>query len=521
MVRKNIWMMLLSIIAVNLMITASVSAAFITSVKNDEETKEQQTTTDSDVTTDSGRIGLDEKAEIKIQPDGTADQLTDKQKSDDIVDESSETAKPYISPTDQTTSETGDIVNDDNSNDTDDNQNENSRTIWLAVQGDEIPDTDSGAPDSDSNGSEFNLNGNNLLVNIGASPGINIDEVFIASSSGIVDKILSIESNLPIKLNILGYASIDVISGSENFINGPYFDGLDVFDRLNLAVASASIMFLVRAIQILDIAFPIVDAIKIATKICALILNAALNVIINGLDISNLIINIGVTITINGHAYTLSNPIRKALIGLIKPVLNILESVITSIDIEQSKSNMIDYFQNLKNLFEKTDFRTLVKDLYTSFNMAVHAIYLVLQNKNTTEIQTWLEQFVSTSTAQNLVSKLQLYDGLFVGIRDGIFGKFDAFITYGRDSTPLRNIRAKIKSNYQAVQGQYAAIIEIKAISAGEVFDTKTIGILYDGSGENIPESSSSENLGIASSDSTTIGNTATSSTSSVFNYSN
>jgi len=269
-------------------------------------------------------------------------------------------------------------------------------------------------------------------------------------------------------------------------------------------------MFLVRAIQILDIAFPIVDAIKIATKICALILNAALNVIINGLDISNLIINIGVTITINGQSYTLPNPIRKALIGLIKPVLNILEGVITLIDIEQSKSNMIDYLQNLKNLFEKTDFRTLVKDLYTSFNMAVHAICLVLQNKDTTEIQTWLEQFVSTSTAQNLVSKLQLYDNLFVGIRDGIFGKFDAFVTYGRDSTPLRNIHAKIKSNYQVVQGQYVAIIQIKAISAGEVFDTKTIGILYDGSGENIPESS--ENLGIVSG-SATMGSTATSST--------
>jgi hypothetical protein len=305
---------------------------------------------------------------------------------------------------------------------------------------------------------------------------IEVDEVFIASSNGLVDKVISIDTTLP--LNILGYARIDVLSGNENLDDGPYFEGLDIFDELSLAAASTLMMFLVRSIQLLDIAFPIGDAIVISTTICAWMLEKVLYMIENGFN--------WVTIDITIAGFTISNPIRTALEKLINPILEKIVDFLVPIA-KDSALDIVDYFQNLKTLFEKTDFRELIEQLYDSSSLAVYAILQVLQNKDTTQIKTWLEQFVSPSVAQILVSLLNSYDSIFVSIRDNIFGKFDTFITYGREATALRNIHVEVNPTCQVEEGQYAAIIEIKAISAGQVFDSKIIGILYDGSGSDVP----------------------------------
>jgi len=57
-------------------------------------------------------------------------------------------------------------------------------------------------------------------------------------------------------------------------------------------------------------------------------------------------------------------------------------------------------------------------------------------------------------------------------------------MTYGRKATVLRNVHVKVNPNCQVPEGQYAAVIQIKAISAGQTFDNKTIGVVYDGSSE-------------------------------------
>jgi len=502
MMRKKIWMMFFSIMAVALMITTSVNAA-ITSSKNIGETKEQQLTTASNINVASGRIGLDKKAEIETKPDESADQKTDTSSDTAKPDEESDTK-----PNDQITSETGSDEIANNSDEIENNQDENEPSepsgnlIWLAIQGDEVPDDGgSESPDPDPNGSsDSNLNIDNSDEIISAQPQIDIDEVLVASNSGIVDKDLTIDSSL--SLNIMGYAQIDVISGSENLIDGPYFNGLDVSDKLSLAVISTSFMFLVRAIQILRVAFPLTASVFIATKICAKILGYVLYMIENGFDWITLDVTIG--------GYTLTNPIRKALEKIINPILEDVIRIFDSLA-DMSKTLIISYLQDL---FNGTSFRELVSELYERSWLAVHAILLVLQNKDTTIIKNYFTQIgLSQNAAQILVNILDSYNSIFVNIRYNILGKFDAFMTYGRDSTSLRNIHAQINPDCQVEQGQYAAIIQIKAISAGQVFDTKTIGILYDGSGENTP--SAGENLGIASG-STTMGSTTTQSTTNV-----
>jgi len=497
MMRKNIWMMFFSIIAVALMITTPVNAAITTS-RDIGETTEQQLTTASNINVDSGRIGLDEKAEIETKSVESTDQTTDAY-SETIQSDVVYNSKPAEQTTD-TSSETGSVDIADEIDDIPD-ENETSEPssdfIWIAIQGDEVPD------DGGSESPDFNLNIDNSEGTISTQPQADVDEVLVASSSGIVDKALSIDSNLPLSLNIMGYARIDVVSGSENFIDEPYFNGLDVSDKLSLAVISASMMFLVRAIQILKVAFPLSVSVFIATKICAKMLGYVLYMIENGFD--------WITIDITIGGYTLTNIIRKALEKIINPILEDVIRIFDSLA-EISKTLIISYLQNL---FNGTTFRELVGELYDRSSLAVYAILLVIQNKDTTYIKNYFTQIgLSESVAQLLVNMLDSYDHIFVSIRYNIFGRFDAFMTYGRESTSLRNIHAKIDPNCQVEQGEYAAIIEIKAISAGQVFDTKTIGIIYEGSsGGNIP--SAGENLGIVSGG-TTIGSTTTSSTTSV-----
>jgi len=488
MMSKKIWMTLVSIISVTLMVATSVEAAIGASLYVGETKREVKIESTHVVYADSGRIGLDQAAKIdtksEIKPaesvpsvDGTAE-----------IDAKSE-IKPdeSIVPTDDATEvdsgiyvsiETDDVPDENGSSEPD------NGLIWLVIQGDEVSHNDSETPDIDSNGSEV-LSANNQGATIAGSPAsspIEVDEVFVASSSGLVDKIVSVDTTLP--LNILGYAKIDVLSGNENLNDGPYFEGLDIFDQLSLAAASTLMMFLVRAIQLLDVAFPLADSILIATTICAWMLEKAMSVIELGLNLIN--ITLGISITIGGHTYTLTGPIRTALTNLIIPILDKIVNFLVPIA-KDSALDIVDYFQNLKTLFEKTDFRELIEQLYDSSSLAVYAILQVLQNKNTTQLETWLEQFVSPWAAQGLVSLLNDYDGLFVCIRDNIFGKFDTFMTYGREATALRNIHVEVNPNCQVEEGQYAAIIQINASSAGHVFDSKIIGILYDGSGSDVP----------------------------------
>lgn len=467
MMRKKIWIMLVSVISVIFMIATSVEAAIGTA---SFVTKTEEKTVSVSVTNvDSGRIGLDKTAEISTDSvtiiDGTAEKNTKPEINSegpavptvDLPEVEIDIDGATETPDEDTPSEPGDQL------------------IWLAIAGDEESDDDPEIPEVESNGSMVGVV-NNIGNNLPISPTVDVDEIFIASSSGLVDKAISIDTTLP--LNILGYAKVEVLNGGENLNDGPYFDGLDVFDELSLVAASTLIMFLVRAIQILDVVFPIDDAIIISTTICAWILEKVLYMIENGFN--------WVTLDITIAGFTISNPIRNALQKLVSPILEKIVKFLVPIA-KESALDLVNYFQNLINLFVKTDFRALVGQLYDSSSLAVYAILQVLQNKDTTQIKTWLEQFVSPSTAQVLVSLLNVYDSLFVSIRDNIFGKFDAFMTYGRDATDLRNIHVQVNPNCQVAEGQYAAIIEVKAISAGQVFDSKIIGILYDGSGSDVP----------------------------------
>ena len=488
MMNKKIWMTLVSIISVTLMVATSVEAAIGASSYVGDAKREVKIESTSVVYADSGRIGLNQAAKID-----TESEVKSTESVVLITDTTEIDTKPEIKP-DESVVPTDDATDANSGIDapieTDDFTDENGSSepgndlIWLVVEGDEASDDGgSEAPDIDPNGSGLEL-ANDMGTAIPGSPGsspIEVDEVFIASSNGLVDKVVSIDTTLP--LNILGYARIDVISGNENLNDGPYFEGLDIFDQLSLAAASTLMMFLVRAIQLLDITFPLADSILIATTICAWMLEKAMSAIEFGLNLIN--ITLGISITIGGHTYTLTGPIRTALKNLIIPILDKIVNFLVPIA-KDSALDIVDYFQNLKTLFEKTDFRELIEQLYDSSSLAVYAILQVLQNKDTTQIKTWLEQFVSPSVAQILVSLLNSYDSIFVSIRDNIFGKFDAFITYEREATALRNIHVEVNPTCQVEEGQYAAIIEIKAISTGQVFDSKIIGILYDGSGSDI-----------------------------------
>ncbi|MCX6668076.1 MAG: hypothetical protein NTV74_07595 [Euryarchaeota archaeon] len=503
MMSKKIWMTLVSIISVTLMVATSVEAAIGTSSYVGDAKREVKIESTPVVYADSGRIGLNQAAKIDTESEvkstesvvliaGTTeiDTKSEIKPAEPVppVDGTAEIdAKPEIKP-DESVVPTDDATDANSGIDapieTDDFTDENGSSepdnglIWLVVEGDEVSDGDSETPDVDPNGSGLEL-ANDMGTTIPGSPGsfpIEVDEVFVASSNGLVDKVVSIDTTLP--LNILGYARIDVLSGNENLNDGPYFEGLDIFDQLSLAAASTLMMFLVRAIQLLDIAFPLADSILIATTICAWMLEKVLYMIENGFS--------WVTIDITICGFTLSNPIRTALGKLINPILEKIVDFLVPIA-KDSALDIVDYFQNLKTLFEKTDFRELIEQLYDSSSLAVYAILQVLQNKDTAQIKTWLEQFVNPSVAQILVSLLNSYDGLFVSIRDNIFGKFDTFMTYGREATALRNIHVEINQNCQVEEGQYAAIIRINATSAGQVFDSKIIGILYDGSGSDVP----------------------------------
>jgi len=524
MVMRKIWIIFASIVCVALIVATSVDAV----IEADVNVKKQLETA-SGVSADSGRIGLDEKADAEIKSEITSvDAITEvdvnvKEKLEPASDVRADSGRIGLdekadaelkseitstSPADEITSTTeGD--SDTGVTEIDDNQNENEPSvpssdglIWLAVEGDEIPDDNSESPDFNSDGPGDPI-GTTLSATVSGSyatsPTIEVDEVFVASDSGLVNKEVSIDTTLP--LNIVGRAEVEVLSGSENLVEGPYFNGLDIVDRLSLAVASASIMFLIRAIQLLDVAFPLVDAIVIATTVYTWVINGTIHAIQNGLDFLDDMIDIGITITIGGHTYTLPGTIRNALKSLIGNILSVLESFLGKMLenllplAEQSIDNIIDYLEGLRDdLFGNPDFKALFGQLYSNAYLAVYVILQVLERKDTSDIEAYFEQIgLSHSVAQTLVSLLNSYDNIFVSIRDGIFGKFDLFTTYGRDSTSLRSVHAQINPYCQVAEGSYAAIIKIKAVSAGQVFDSKIIGIIYDGSGYNIP--GASENL--------------------------
>ncbi len=451
MVRKKISkiIMLISIISAVLLITPSFGTASDADILKPKEPLPEE---------DSGRIGLDETA----------------------------TEQEPVYPIDPAAGTTG---FDDGGNMTGDASGEDEESsmeelIWLIVNGDELPDGDNGELDGNSSSSdEMNLGGSlagetleGNLVESGSE--IEVDEIFIASANGVVDEELAIGTSLP--LNIIGHVRINVLEGDVN----PYFDGYDVIDNTAFAITTSSAFLALSVAKLLyEFGVPILKSVQFGIYATTKVLDAILTYIET--KEFQLIIDFtfgGLNIQLN-----LRGTVFKTIMMFVQPILDLIELhlEISLSDVIQSIIDALQDDDGVESTF--SNFITGAIPLW----VGIGAMIKVLRGKPYyPDIYDWLTDEngpdLSSFKANQVISFLQTSDDVFTSLRVNTIGQFDVFVSHGatvenNEYIQLRNLHVDVENG---VEDGYAAIVEIEAISAGNVFDSKIIGIVYDGNGD-------------------------------------
>ncbi len=326
-----------------------------------------------------------------------------------------------------------------------------------------------------------------LALNIegGSSPDVDLE--LVADENGIVDVPVYVDA---VELNIIGNAGLELISGGENLARPPIFAGLDAADNILLSVVAMSVISIATIAKLIGDAFPLLLGlgVTLGTLIATGILSTfAAAVAAGSLALLTVFFAGGAIFSIlDGHGFSPS------LIAAIRAILVRVETVLTGI--YYLIKDWVEEFDISAAIMKVNNFLDDIKDAVKTIAQTsiagVAAIIMVFkymkEAPNWAEIEATLVQLgLSPSEASQLVDKIQdSYDSI-MDIRDAVFGAFDIFVTRGIQHLPIRNLYVVIDQSYEGGDDEYAAILKVKARSAGNEFDVQTIGIKFDGFPEN------------------------------------
>ena len=437
----NKWIMLISIISVALLIVPSIGIAFEGALIEDKIEEE--------------KVEEELKEEVKEEPcvDCTAPEPDEPTAEAAPEKDSSAETPPEEEPTAE--EETGPSFNVE--------QEEIDGYLRLVIDGVEEGEQsyfgDDGEPDI-----QFDRDA--------------VDEVIVANSNGIVDWPVELEA---IPLNILGYAEVSVSSGGEYLDGIPVFAGLDAVDNVVLTVLSAAMMLLIKmAKRLEDNGIGTVLARTISTAVVLGLLIVAADAIILGLPLITFITG-GALGTILA-SYVLSDTLKDIITDLVTTAIislkNVISAIIDGIDWASVLQNIKDFIQDIPSLIQK------MIDYGIKTILAVLEVFEYFKDEPDWDgIKSLLVDLeLSYSQAEILKNLLKNSYNAFRTFRDVVFGKRDIFLTLGANRKSLRDLHAIIKPNYQVDEDTgFVAILEIKAISAGNEFDKKLIGVYFEG----------------------------------------
>ena len=443
----NKWIMLISIISVALMIIPSIGVA-------SEAGLFQEPPREEPIISDSGSIVLEDTAEGNLDSGtGINPSINPIDDSTGVEDDSGISGGP-----------SGNSIENEDPLELDKVTNEepeSDKLIYLVVNGDEDLPLKEDSEDTDLTWQD-------------------VDEVFVASDDGVVDGELFIGTNLSLNLNIVGHVEINVLYGSENLSGDPYFDGYDVFDNTAFAIITSSVMLALTTAKLLrQFGKPIMQSVQFGMYVTAQVLDAILNYILTG----DFYLYIDFSDGGLGGPFTFEGKILKAIIdSLVEPILKFIQT-----DFEISLSDIIP---SIKEALENDEFESVIGKFITGdipLRAGVSSIIKRLQgmpyySDDEPDIYDWLtDNFdLSDSQAKQAISFLQTSENALTNLRINTIGKFDIFLSEGKtgiNAIKLRNLHAEINSDSEPDEQGYVAKIQIKAISAGQVFDSKIIGI--------------------------------------------
>lgn len=506
MERKNLnkWVMLLSIVSATLIITSSMGVALEVNIIREEsveadiireEALEERIEPEPVFSADAGRIVLDESAEEVEELSGEAIIVekiedpdmgtTDEGSPDDISgDVDSEPIRLEID--DPATGSTGmddtsDISSDtsgDISNEPDDDGGSDppeGMDLWLVFNSDIIsddPDEGSDEISSDDNLNIIGENGGDLSGSLLGSPIVEVDEIFYSACDRTIDRESYIGSLL--EYNIVGYVTVDVISGSENLNGAPYFTRIDAADEALLTIASLIVMATARiASKIKDFINNIDSSVIIAIALTSGMLTALAAAVTTGTLIFSLAMILDILTDfpiLNGLLQIVAQKIEDIIV---RPITKVFEKLLPIL-----KQLWIDDGAAVTLLLGLADF--FIPSFFTDRSVP-HAIIMYLRGETIGAIRAYLVSCgLSEAQANAKIAQLNNLKAEFNNLRANTIGKFALFMSGGNSIVSLCNLHIEIADCCQSGADEYAAILNVKAHSGKVEFDTKKIGVIYD-----------------------------------------
>jgi len=366
-----------------------------------------------------------------------------------------------------------------------------SEYLKLIIKGieDENNDLDgdgrsSGDPNGDlsSKGNSLSSSSSNSGYDMEA-----VDVVIAADGNGIVDWPVEIET---IPLNIIGHAEVNVISGDENLARKPVFAGLDFVDNIGLTIVALSIILVARIAQMLNEKFRM--NLNIAAQVGKLVVAGLLTAFISALIAGSLPVFLAFFTGVGAgtllyilEGYGLPDSLKSMILSICETVKQLFSGLYTQLvewwndfDLSTALNKILVIINDLAVPVAKI----MVQKTYA----AIIAITMVLNYfKNGPDwaaIKSELMKIgLSSSEAQQLIDTIQSHFESIRDFRDQTLGKLNIFFSRGKQNLNLNNLYLEIDDGYQVGDDGFVAKVEIKAISAGLEFDTKTIGIYFEG----------------------------------------
>jgi len=455
MVRKNMnkLIMLVSIILATLLITTPIGVAVEADLVEEQVKSREEPSVESIselVSDESGMIALDSHAEP-------------------VEELSGEPLLPVFEDPAMGTTGVGDGGGDTNGEGTEPQDPPESddppsdKLIWLDVNGDDLGD-DIENEDSDE---ETTLSGSSTSQ-------IEVDKVFISSDSHVIEREAFVNTTLP--LNVVGFVKVDVISGSENLNIAPYFERIDAADEILIGII-ASIVYATAGIT--SIVYEFTSNLNLASiaaiVISSVMLTAVASLLAGGGAAITLLMVIDALSPL-GIGSALAEIIYERVVARASKLIDSLVVTLAFLIVEMDAA--IGLVQGFGAALQQC------VEVLKEGVLVAHAIIMALKGVDHSVIKDYLidECGISETRANIIISVIGGVQSTLNALRANTFGKFALFASFGGNIS-LRNLHVEINDCCQPSANEYAAILEVKAFSAGNEFDSLTIGIIYNGDG--------------------------------------
>ena len=361
--------------------------------------------------------------------------------------------------------------------------------IWLDVNGDSLDD-----------GGEIGQLSSSEPGNKQMTMPPDVDEIFIASDNGEINRKLFIGSTLP--LQIVGTVRVTVESGEKNLIDySPYFEyGFGKAEDIAFSILAVSTAFVLKTINLLKKADVVANLLPAAVYILTMTLNSLLEKLEDiGAD-DEWFDWLEATLIINGVPID----IDEILDGLLQTVQDFVGSL------ERIFKNLADSRLDILKNFIKKDLGDVTKKgplfdflvwIITPDGLLLGVACLILATAvggmSLDEVEKWISSHPLLEGAINYILKskditidyiLSQIKTVHNAITDLFHIPVAVFWTNGLDSkSATGRLHISINPDYDTLMkgNYYAAKIRIDASSAGQVFDSRVVGIMYDNSKYN------------------------------------